>query len=79
MIAHTAVLDAPTIRGLLYVTMQHSAGVRTQQEAITVLSQFIRAGPAGSNSLHRQSPTAVEDLLHAIQASKPYFFAGLRA
>lgn len=33
MIAHTCVFDAQTIRGLLYVTLQHSAGVRTQHEA----------------------------------------------
>ena len=39
MIARTAVFDVPTIRSLLYVTIQHTAAVRTQAEALAVLAR----------------------------------------
>ena len=78
MIARTARWDAETIRGMLYVTMQHSAMVRTREEALRVLAQHVAAGPSSgrassSSSRHASSSSsasspgmgAVEDLLHA--------------
>lgn len=61
MIAQTAVWSADTIKRLLYVTMQHSATVRTQTEALQVLAQYM----AVSNKNGPVTPAAVEDLLHA--------------
>lgn len=69
MIAKTAVWEVSVIKDLLYVTLQHTAAVRTQAEAIQVLSQYMMSGPAtGSNtrsSNASSTPGAVEDLLHA--------------
>lgn len=73
MIAHTAVWDASVIKDLLYVTRQHTAAVRTQAEALQVLSNYMMAAPAGGSSLTRSSSSSntsspgniAEDLLHA--------------
>lgn len=75
LIARTATFDAATIRRLLYVTVQHTVGVRTREEALGILAQYMQAGPptsAASNGRSRSSSrhgshvtSPVEDLLHA--------------
>lgn len=56
MIAHTCVFDAETVRSLLYVTLQHSAAVRTQEEAIAVLRQYMQAGPVVGGGSNNSAP-----------------------
>lgn len=68
MISKTAKFSPEVVRSLLYVTLQHSAAVHTQEEALVILGQFIQNGPPSStsgNSHHRHGATPTEDLLHA--------------
>ena len=66
MISKTAKFSADVVRSLLYVTLQHSAAVHTQEEALVILGQFIQNGPSsGGPSHHRNGATPTEDLLHA--------------
>lgn len=73
MIARTAVFDVPTIRDMLYVTLQHAASVRTREEALDLLNQYMQSGNSATPHHPRHQSTAaassttslVEDLLHA--------------
>ena len=58
------------MRSLLYVTIQHAAAVRTQAEALAVLTQYMVVSTnnhnnSASGTVHRSPHAMVEYLLHA--------------
>jgi DNA-directed RNA polymerase beta subunit len=64
--------DLPTLRRLLYATVQHTAAVRNRVEALTVLAGFMtqqqthsRHGGARSTNATTSPATAAEELLSA--------------
>ena len=50
MIAHTARFPPDTIRTMLYSTLQHTATVRTREEALTILGSYMQPPPGGRSA-----------------------------
>lgn len=68
MIAQTCVFDVKAIKAMLYVTLQHTSGIRTRQDALNALGRYAPPSSSAPSNLESSSTSTsttnyIEDLL----------------